>query len=71
MASNSTFQVAFKITDENGMKKLIVDAKDLTGVFRKAAEEAQNLQARAINFAALATGIDSVNSTLSQVFKGY
>ena len=67
MASNSTFQVAFKITDENGMKKLIVDAKDLTNVFRKAAEEAQNLQARAINFAAFATGIDSVNSMLSSL----
>lgn len=68
MASNSTLQIAFKITNAgNGMQNLIVNAKDLAKVFKQSAEEAQKLQNKAINFAALATGIDSVNSTLSSL----
>ena len=49
------------------MQNLIVNAKDLAKVFKQSAEEAEKLQSKAIKFAALATGIDSVNATLSNL----
>ena len=66
MASNSTISISFKVADgENGLKKLTVDAKELHKVMQATVGVSTDLQKNIINFAALATGIDSVSNTLS------
>lgn len=65
MASNSTISFSFELKDgANGLKTLTMDAKDLRKVLDSTVTPAKKLNDRFINFAAIATGIDSVNNTL-------
>lgn len=67
MAGN-TICLAFKITgDANSFKDLIKDAEGLKKAMSGAVEEAQQLNNSAINFAAVATGIDAFSEGLGKL----
>ena len=67
MAGN-TISITFKLNGDNsGFKALIKDADGLKSVLSGTVTEAQKLSARSINFAALATGIDQMQSSLMQL----
>ena len=66
MAQSSTISITFKLEgDAGGLKKLSVDADGFRKVMGAAVVEAERLKSSIVNFAALATGIDSVNKSLS------
>lgn len=66
--AGSTISLAFKITgDANSFKDLIKDAEGLKKAMSAAVEESQQLNNSAINFAAVATGIDALSEGLSKL----
>lgn len=66
--AGSTISLAFKITgDANSFKDLIKDAEGLKKAMSGAVEEAQQLNNSAINFAAVATGIDAFSEGLGKL----
>ena len=68
MASNSTISISFELKDgKDGLKVLSVQAKDLQKVLGATVSEADKLNKQFINFAAVATGIDSVSNTFKSV----
>ncbi|MDE6860938.1 MAG: hypothetical protein K2J65_11065 [Duncaniella sp.] len=68
MAQSSTISITFKLEgDAGGLKKLSVDADGFRKVMGAAVVEAERLKSSIVNFAALATGIDSVNKSLSDL----
>ncbi len=65
MSQKSTISISFKLEGDNGgFKKLSVDADGFRKVINATVAEAEHLKSSMINFAALATGIDSVSNTL-------
>lgn len=70
MASNSTISISYKLEESgDGFNKAIIKVEDLRNVLTSAVKEAEQLKSPVINFAALATGIDSINNTLSSLQK--
>ena len=68
MASNSTISLSFELKDGvNGLKTLTVNVKDLHQFLGATVSEAKKLNDNFINFAAIATGIDSVSNTLNKI----
>ena len=68
MASNGTISIGWKIeTGKDGLKHLIVDAKGLQIALDGVVAESKQLNNSFVNFAAIATGIDSVSNTLSSL----
>lgn len=68
MAGNNTISISFKIADgAKGFKELTADAAGFRKVISEAVKESERLKSSAINFAALATGLDSVSRTVSDV----
>ena len=68
MASNSSISISFELKDgKNVLKTLTVDAKDLQKFLNATVSEADKLNKKFINFAAVATGIDSVSNTFKSV----
>lgn len=66
--AGSTISLAFKITgDANSFKDLIKDAEGLKKAMSAAVEESQQLNNSAINFAAVATGIDALSEGLGKL----
>ncbi len=79
MASNSTISIAVKLVDgKDGLKELTFTAKDLRKAMKGVLTESDKLNRKFINFAAVATGvdslkagIDSIRSTLSDLTGAY
>ena len=68
MSQKSTISISFKLEGgENGFKKMTMDADSFRKVINASVVEAEKLKSSMINFTALATGIDSVEKTLSSV----
>ena len=68
MAASPTISIGFKIEDgKDGLKNLVLDANALKKVMSATVNETEKLNKKFINFAAIATGIDSFNSTLSNI----
>jgi len=68
MAGKSTISITFKLDgDGKGFKQLANDADGLKKVLSSTLMEAQKFNTNAINFAALATGIDQMQSSLVQL----
>lgn len=66
MAANNTISIGFKIDDvAGGLKQLTVDAESFRKAIQGTVKEAEKLKKPFVNFAALATGIDSVSKTLT------
>lgn len=62
MASSETISITYKLEGDNkGFKTLAVDADGLRKVLGESIKEAERLKSSAINFAAVATSIDSVS----------
>lgn len=71
MAGKSTISITFKLDgDAKSFKDLAKDAEGLKKVITSTVSEAQQLNSRAINFAALATGLDAVQRSVSQLQAG-
>ncbi len=65
MASKSTISISFELKDgKDGLKTLSLNVKDLQKFLGATVTEADKLNKKFINFAALATGVDSINNTL-------
>ncbi|MDE6484199.1 MAG: hypothetical protein K2L14_02255 [Duncaniella sp.] len=65
MSQNSTISFSFELKDgDNGLKTLTYNVKDLRKVLESTVTEAEKLSEKFINFAAICTGIDSVNKTI-------
>ncbi|MDE6496303.1 MAG: hypothetical protein K2L30_08730 [Duncaniella sp.] len=68
MSQKSTISITFKLDGDNGgFQKLSVDVDGLRKVMKAAVVEAENFKSSIVNFAALATGIDSVNKSFSDL----
>lgn len=68
MAGKSTISITFKLDgDGKGFKDLANDADGLKKVMTATIKEAEQLKGSVINFAALATGVDAVQRTFSQL----
>lgn len=68
MSQNSTISISFKLEgDASGFKKLSMDADGFRKVINATVVEAEKLKSSMINFAALATGMDSVSSTVNDL----
>lgn len=68
MAKNSTVSVVFKVEDAgNGFQKLSLDAQAFKKVIGQTVVEAEKLRSSIFNFAAIATGLDSVSKTLTNL----
>ncbi|WP_287212771.1 hypothetical protein [Muribaculum sp.] len=68
MANNSTISIGFKLEDASGgFKKLIMDAESFRKAMGAAVVETEKLKKPFVNFASLATGLDSFNSTLNNL----
>lgn len=68
MAGNSTISITYKLEGDNGgFKKLTVDAEGLRKVLGGTVNQAEKLKTSIINFAALSTGIDSLNRSISGI----
>ncbi|MDO5395655.1 MAG: phage tail tape measure protein [Bacteroidales bacterium] len=66
--SDSTVSMSFIMKDEGGgVMKMTASVADLRKVIKATVQEADRLKKPFINFAALATGIDSVNNTLTSM----
>ncbi len=66
--SNKTISIGFKIEDgADGLKTLTMDANALRQVMNATVEESKQLQGHLVNFASVATGIDSISNTLSSL----
>lgn len=67
MAGNGTVTLKFRVDDVNGgMKELIVDADSLKKVIERTVKVAKDFNAKAINFASIATGIDQAQQSIAQ-----
>lgn len=65
-SSNKTISIGFKIEDGvNGLKTLTMEAESLRKVLRANVEQSKELQGHLVNFASVATGIDSLSSSLN------
>src|SRR5574344_25918 len=68
MAGKSTISITFKLdSDGKGFKDLSKDADGLKKVIAGVVNEAQQLKGNVINFAALASGIDSAQRSINQL----
>lgn len=68
MAGKSTISITFKLDGEGkGFKDLSKDAEGFKQVMRDTIKEAQQLNTGAINFAAIATGIDQAQQSIQQL----
>jgi len=68
MASKATISIGFKLEDaEGGFRKLILDADALRQVMNANVTEADKLGKDFVNFAAVATSLESVSSTLDSL----
>lgn len=68
MAGKSTISITFKLDgDGKGFRALAKDADGLKKVLSETVSEAQKLNSRAINFAAIATGIDQAQQSITQL----
>lgn len=68
MSQGSTISMSFKIEETaGGFKKLVTDADSFRNIIKSTVVEAEKLRNSAINFAAIATGIDSANRTISDL----
>lgn len=68
MAGKSTISITFKLDgDGKGFKELANDADGLKKVMTATIKEAEQLKGSVINFAALATGVDSVQRSFNQL----
>lgn len=66
--SNKTISIGFKIEDgADGLKTLTMDADALRKVLGSAVEESKQLQGHLVNFASVATGIDSLSSSFDSL----
>lgn len=66
MASNSTISISYKLTeDSNGLKKLILDSKELEKVMSQTVKVSAELERKVINFAAICTSMDSISNSTS------
>ena len=66
--SDSTVSMSFIMKDEGGgVMKMTASVADLRKVIKATVQEADRLKKPFINFAALATGIDSVSNTLTSM----
>lgn len=66
--SNKTISIGFKIEDgADGLKTLTMDANALRQVMNATVEESKQLQGHLVNFASVATGIDSLSSSFSSL----
>lgn len=72
MAGKSTISITFKLDgDGKGFKDLAKDADGLKQVMTSVISEAEKLNTSAINFAAIATGIDQVQSSVQQLYSAF
>ena len=68
MAGNSTISITFKLEgDAKGFKDLANDAEGLKKAITSTVTQAQGLNTSALNFAAIATGIDAAQRSLTQL----
>ncbi len=68
MSQNNTFSIYFKLDgDDKGLKKLSVDADGLRKIMNAAVVETEKFKSSWVNFAALATGVDSLSKTLNDL----
>ena len=68
MSSSSTISLSFELKDgQNGLKTLTTSVKDLHKFLDATVSEAKKLDESFINFAAIATGIDSINNSLKSL----
>ena len=68
MAGNSTISITYKLEGDNsGFKTLTVDAEGLRKVLEGSITEAERFKKSIVNFAALSTGIDSLNRSISGI----
>lgn len=68
MASNSTISISFKVVDgADGIKTLTAATGDLQKFLSASVTEAEKLNKKFVNFAALATGLDSLSGALSSI----
>ncbi len=66
--SKSTISIAIKMEDgRNGIHKLTLNTKDLKSILSATASEAQALNNKFINFAAVATGASAMNDTVKSL----
>ena len=64
MSQDKTISISYKLEGDNGgFKKLAVDAESFRKVIALTVQEADKFK-KAINFAAIATGFDSISKTL-------
>lgn len=74
MSRKSTISISFKLEDgDKGFKRLTLDAEGLRKVMQSTVTEAEVLNKKVVNFAALSTGIDSLGKSLNDacnVLKG-
>ena len=71
MAGKSTISITFKLDgDAKSFKDLAKDAEGLKKVITSTVSEAQQLKGSAINFAALATGLDAAQRSFNQLQAG-
>lgn len=71
MAGKSTISITFKLDgDGKGFKELSADADGLKKVISSAVREAQQLNTEAINFAAIASSLDAMQRSFSQLYAG-
>lgn len=65
MSANTTISISYKLEEAgDGFNKAIIKAEDLREMLKSAVKQVEQLKAPTINFAALATSIDSVNNSL-------
>lgn len=68
MAGKSTISITFKLDgDGKGFRAIAQDANGLKKVLTETISEAQRFNANAINFAAIAAGIDQAQQSISQL----
>ena len=71
MAGKSTISITFKLDgDGKGFKELSADADGLKKVISSAVSEAQQLNSEAINFAAIASGLDAMQRSCQELLNG-
>lgn len=68
MASNSTISIGFKIEDaEGGFKKLTLSGENLRKIMKSNVVEAEKLNKKFINFAAVATSVDQIKGMIGSL----
>lgn len=68
MAGKSTISITFKLDgDGKGFKDIAKDAEGLKQVLNATLQEADKLQTKVINFAAITTGVDQLQQSIGQL----